>query len=112
MKENSNLLPFIKELPLDSDEYFKILSETETTTMRSGLVTLKKGENVGAHSTNNYEEMLVILSGIGELENNKFKKRLSIKKGDIAYIPPHTVHNVYNIGESILKYIYIVVKAK
>lgn len=110
MENDKNLQPFVKTLPLESNEYFKILSESETRTMRSGLVTLKPGENVGEHSTNSYEEMLVIINGKGEAEINKGVVKMSIEKGQIVYIPPNTIHNIFNNGESILQYIYIVAK--
>jgi mannose-6-phosphate isomerase-like protein (cupin superfamily) len=78
--------------------------------MRSGLVTLKAGENVGEHTTNDYEEILVIIEGKGVAEIVG-KDRMDIEKGNIVYIPPKTVHNVFNNGNSLLKYIYIVAKA-
>jgi len=101
---------FVKSLPIDTKDYFQILGETETQTMRSGLVTLKSGESVGEHTTSGYEEMLVILKGKGEAEINN-NERLNIKKGQIVYIPPNTIHNIFNKSDSILKYIYIVARA-
>ncbi|MCX6164691.1 MAG: cupin domain-containing protein, partial [Ignavibacteriae bacterium] len=92
MENSKKLNAFVKSLPIDSTEYFQILGESQTRTMRSGMVTLKSGDNVGEHTTNNYEEMLVILNGKGEVEINKNEK-LDIEKGQIVYIPPNTVHN-------------------
>jgi|WetSurMetagenome_2_1015567.scaffolds.fasta_scaffold138011_3 quercetin dioxygenase-like cupin family protein len=111
MENGKKLNAFVKELPVDSIEYFQILGETETQTMRSGLVTLKSGESVGEHTTSNYEEMLVVLSGKGEVEINKGESRLNIEKGQIAYIPPNTIHNVFNKNDCMLQYIYIVARA-
>lgn len=109
MNNNVELKAFVKSLPVDSTEYFRILGESQTRTMRSGLVTLKPGENVGEHSTKDYEEMLVILNGKGEAEVNN-KEKFNIEKGQIVYIPPNTVHNVFNNSDSNLQYIYIVAK--
>lgn len=111
MENIKKLKPFVKTLPLESLEYFRILGESETKTMSSGLVSLKPGENVGEHSTKSYEEMLVILNGKGEAVSNKSEK-LNIEKGQIVYIPPNTIHNVYNTGDSVLQYIYIVAKTE
>jgi quercetin dioxygenase-like cupin family protein len=101
------LKPFVKVLPIESTEYFRVLGESESKNLRSGLVTLKPGENVGEHSTKNYEEILVILNGKGETEINK-SERISFEKNMIVYIPPDTIHNVFNNGDSALQYIYIV----
>ncbi len=109
MNNNVELKAFVKSLPVNSTEYFKILGESQTRTMRSGMVTLKPGENVGEHSTKDYEEMLVILNGKGEAEVNN-KEKFNIEKGQIVYIPPNTVHNIFNTGDSFLQYIYIVAK--
>ena len=111
MENGKKLNAFVKSLPVDSTEYFQILGENQTRTMRSGLVTLKSGENVGEHSTKSYEEMLVILNGKGEAEIVG-SERIKIKKGQIVYIPPNTTHNVFNNGDSILQYIYIVARAE
>jgi len=111
MENGKKLNAFVKRLPVDVTEYFQILGEAETKTMRSGMVTLKNGENVGEHSTKSYEEMLVILNGRGEAEINR-KERLSIEKGQMVYIPPNTIHNVFNKSDSVLQYIYIVAKAE
>jgi len=38
--------------------------------------------------------------------------RKPVKKGEVAYNPPHTVHNVYNVNDELLKYIYVVAKVE
>lgn len=111
MENGKKLSAFVKSLPLDSTDYFQILGENQTRTMRSGLVTLKPGENVGEHSTKSYEEMLVILNGKGEAEIVG-NERIKIEKGQIVYIPPNTAHNVFNNSDIFLQYIYIVAKAE
>ncbi len=111
MENCKKLNAFVKILPLDSTEYFQILGENQTKTMRSGLVSLKPGENVGEHSTKGYEEMLIILNGKGVAEIIDME-RLNIEKGQIVYIPPNTKHNVFNNSNSVLQYIYVVAKAE
>jgi quercetin dioxygenase-like cupin family protein len=79
--------------------------------MRSGLVTLAPGKDVGTHSTEDYEEMIIILEGQGELEAEGAGRR-AIGAGQVAYNPPDTRHNVINTGDGPLRYIYVVSKAR
>jgi mannose-6-phosphate isomerase-like protein (cupin superfamily) len=105
-------LPKLITLNLDSTSYQEIFEGPPATVgMHSGLVTLKPGETVGHHNTNSYEEMIVILSGSGEVIFEKGGS-LPIKYGVIAYCPPNTEHDVKNTGTIPLKYIYIASKTK
>jgi mannose-6-phosphate isomerase-like protein (cupin superfamily) len=108
--KNSNfthLKPFVKELPSDKTDYIEILTSSVAVNMRSGYVSLKRGESVGEHSTGDNEEMLIILEGEGEIEVGGIERE-KIKQGQIAYNPPNTKHNVYNTNSPILRYIYVV----
>jgi mannose-6-phosphate isomerase-like protein (cupin superfamily) len=98
---------FTKELPTDGSEYFEILGKSNAERLRSGLVTLMPGRDVGWHSTETYEELLVILNGCGKLLS-KGHADMDIACGQIAYNPPQTEHNVINTGPEPLRYIYIV----
>ena len=89
-------------------EFQKLLAgEPQTCGMRSGKVFLAPGKECGLHSTKANEELLVFLSGTGELII-KEKDRYQIGKGKASYIPPHTDHNVQNTGSEPLVYIYCV----
>ena len=89
-------------------EFQRLLGgEPQTCGMRSGRVYLDPGKSCGQHSTKNHEELLVFLSGSGELkigENNSFE----VGQGKISYIPPQTDHDVQNTGPEPLIYIYCV----
>ena len=79
----------------------------QTCGMRSGRVYLAPGQACGQHSTANKEEVLVFLAGRGELligEKGSFR----VGQGKVSYIPPHTEHDVKNIGTEPLVYIYCV----
>jgi len=102
--------PFVKKLPYDSSEYFQILSENNAYLMRSGFVTLKPGEQVGVHDTEDYEEMIVFLEGSGRVETVGDDAR-AVSAKDVAYNPPHSQHNVINTGDEDLRYVYVVSKA-
>ena len=109
---NISLQPKLIILNLDSSTYQEILNGPPATVgMYSGLVTLKPGETVGDHNTDDYEEMLVILSGEGQMMFGN-KKTFNLKYGVVAYCPPHTEHDVKNTGSTLLKYIYVASKAK
>ncbi len=105
-----NKTPFSVILPTDEKKYTELLKPPRTVTMRSGFVRLDPGQDVGLHSTNQNEEMLVILEGQGEVELEGHT-RLQISGGQVAYVPPLTKHNVHNTGSVPLKYIFIVSRA-
>lgn len=103
------LKPFVLPLPEFSDKRFEILSSRNSAVMHSGLVTLGKDECIGEHTTGEHEELIVIIDGEGEIEAEGNGRKI-IKKGEVAYNPPHTKHNVCNLNNEVLKYIYIVAK--
>jgi mannose-6-phosphate isomerase-like protein (cupin superfamily) len=112
MKEESGTLtkktsPFVLALPEDNGKYHEILGLKQSVSMKSGLVCLQPGENVGSHNTGSREELLVIVDGSGEVELEGCSNK-KINEGCVAYIPPTTQHNVINTGEKPLRYIYIV----
>lgn len=80
--------------------------DSGTRGIKAGHVILKKGEEVGEHSTGDVEEVLVILEGNGELVIDK-DRSIKIKDKTVLYIPPEIVHNVKNTGKGMLEYIFI-----
>ena len=98
---------FVAELN-EKTEYQRLLAgRPQTRGMRSGRVYLKPGEECGQHDTEHREELLVFLTGRGELligEDNAFE----VGVGKVSYIPPHTMHNVKNTGTDPLTYVYCV----
>ena len=102
-----------KSIPLPSaDARYTILLAgfPETVSMRSGYVVLTPGETVGLHSSGEHEEVIVPLSGTGELHVPGMEA-FPIKPGCILYNPPHTQHDVINTGDQPLRYIFIVANA-
>ncbi len=79
----------------------------QTHGMRCGAVALKPGSECGEHSTKAHEETLVFLRGTGSVRLGGHEP-LEVGAGRIAYIPPHTAHNVVNTGTGPLCYIYVV----
>jgi len=83
----------------------------QTAGMRSGFVRLKPGETVGWHTTGKNEESLVVLRGRGEarIEGQPIR---AFAAPALVYIPPATRHNVVNIGNELLEYVYVVAPAQ
>ena len=102
--------PFVVTLPSDGSGSLSIMKPPRTSTLRSGLVRLDPGGDVGRHSTAENEEMIVVLEGRGALECEGCSN-LDIAGGQIAYVPPRTCHNVCNRGTAPLAYIYVVTRA-
>jgi mannose-6-phosphate isomerase-like protein (cupin superfamily) len=87
-----------------------LAGDPQTRGMRSGKVYLAPGKSCGQHSTKDREELLVFLSGSGELligENDCYK----VGHGNVAYIAPQTGHDVSNTGTEPLIYVYCVAPA-
>jgi len=84
-----------------------LAGEPQTYGMRSGRVYLAPGKSCGRHSTKDREELLVFLSGRGELLISK-NERYQVGQGKVTYIPPQTAHDVSNIGSEPLVYVYCV----
>jgi len=91
-----------------SSENQKLLDGAPRTRgMRSGRVYLAPGRACGEHSTKEREELLVFLSGRGEVLINQ-KDRFQVGQGKVCYIPPQTPHDVKNTGDEPLIYVYCV----
>ncbi len=85
----------------------KVLSRAkDTKNFSCGFVVLKKGEDVGEHTTEEKEEIIIVLQGEVEvyIEGKKYKK---LKSGNLVYIPQNVVHNVKNNTSKVAKYLYI-----
>jgi mannose-6-phosphate isomerase-like protein (cupin superfamily) len=96
----------------DSTSYQEIFDgEKDSVVFYSGVVTVLPNSSGHVHSTEIYEEMIVVLEGEGQVRVTK-QNNLDIKFGTIAFIPPNTEHQVFNTGKKNFKYIYIATKSK
>ena len=77
--------------------------------MRSGLVVLSPGSSVGVHSTEDFEELVIVLEGQGKMQMVEGDS-LAIRVGVAVYCPPQTEHDVVNTGTGPLRYVYVVAK--
>lgn len=99
----------LKKLNSDAKErYARLFSKKDgsAASFRSGRVILMPGENVGCHSTEASEEILIILEGIGKLLLG-VAEEVDIEKDSAVYIPPQTLHDVKNTGKEALRYVFI-----
>ncbi len=83
----------------------------QTSGLRSGLVNLKRGQEVGEHTTSAKEELVLVLSGKAEISFSGYPA-LTTQANSLVYIPAHTRHNVSNIGKGMLRYVYMVAPLK
>lgn len=83
----------------------------DTVIFDSGVVTLELDKSAELHSTEDYEELIVVLSGMGEVRITD-GKTLPLKYGSVAFIPQHTEHLVHNTGTDNLRYIYVAVEGR
>jgi mannose-6-phosphate isomerase-like protein (cupin superfamily) len=103
-----NRLPIRVTFPKKGEKYQRLLEgPPQTAGMHSGYVVLVPGTAVGEHSTGSNEEMLVPLSGKGELRIPGMEA-FPVTPGCVLYSPPQTLHNVVNTYSEPLVYIYIV----
>ena len=102
----------VVELDPAASEYKRVLGgPPETVTMRSGYVVLAPSKSVGKHSTESYEEAVVVLAGVGEMRSPDGSV-LELKPYVVVYCPPDTEHDVVNTGSEPLRYVYVVAKAR
>ena len=100
----------IIELNENPENQRLLAGEPQTCGMRSGRIYLAPGNSCGQHSTKDREELLVFLSGRGELligENDRYQ----VGHGKVAYVAPQTAHDVSNTGDEPLIYVYCVAPA-
>jgi mannose-6-phosphate isomerase-like protein (cupin superfamily) len=95
--------------PAGAAGHAALLTADNARHLRAGVVTLAPGEGCGAHSTEGYEELLLILAGEGEVRLEGFGA-LRAAAG-ACYIPPGTTHEVVNTGREPLRYVYVVAPA-
>lgn len=91
---------------LGSDDGHQPLFEgfKDSVGIESGRVLMSKGQKGERHSTEIYEEVLLILKGSGSIEVEG--KKFEIGEGDVVYIPPHHVHQLTSKGKN-LEYVYV-----
>ena len=97
----------------ENNEYQPLLKGSpQTRGMRAGRVFLQAGASIGEHSTEGHEELLTFLSGKGTAYIGNDRTPHEVGAGKVAYIPPHTTHNIKNTSTKPLIYVYCVAPVK
>lgn len=79
----------------------------ETAGIKAGYMILKPKESVGLHTTGAREEIIIFLEGKARVELMD-EPQVYLREKQVLYIPPHTKHNIKNIGNKNLCYVYVV----
>ena len=113
-REQSRPTPRAKLIPLDAagKDYLPILTgPPESVSMESGLVIVAPNRTVGKHSTNEHEELLIVLEGEGQMIFSD-GSTLPVKRNTALYCPPRTEHDVKNTGSVPLRYVYVAAEVR
>ena len=93
----------------DKPEYQRVIEGPPVTGgMKVGRVYLEAGKACGEHTTRENEEVLVFLSGQGELLIGEEREVFEVGLGKVAFIRPQTIHDVKTPGSEPLIYIFCV----
>ena len=84
-----------------------LVSPPDSHQLHSGYVILEPGKEVGEHTTEGGEELIVMVEGRAEIISDG--RAETVEAPCVVLVPAHTVHNVKNRSESLLKYVYTVV---
>jgi len=98
----------MKIVSLNSPKSRRLISDQEAQILKSGLVVLKSGQEVGEHITTQKEEIIIILQGTATVIAES--REQDVRSNHLIYIPENTKHNVKNNSQEILKYVYVVGK--
>ena len=87
-------------------QYNSIIKPPQSRMLKSGRVILQPGEDVGIHTTDNREEIIIVLKGTATIILEG--KESTITSGNHSYIPINIEHNIRNDSNEVLEYVYVV----
>lgn len=108
----ASVAPHARSISLDTkgQKYIPVLSDPgDSYLLKSGSILLKPRESVGKHSTEDHEELVIVLEGTGEMVLAD-GSRIPMHANSAAYCPPKTEHDVRNTGQAPLRYVYVVAR--
>ena len=86
-----------------------LVSASDSQQIRSGLVVLQRGKEVGKHETGGGEELIILLEGTAEMQSGRETKTVNAPAA--VLVPAHTAHNVRNQSKMPLRYVHVYVMA-
>lgn len=78
--------------------------------LRAGAVVLGVGEMIDWHSTRGRQELLIALAGRIQVElspSARRRRRVRLRAGECAMLPPQTAHRVVNQSSTKAHYLYV-----
>lgn len=84
-----------------------VMDRSEATSSEVFIVVLDPGEAPPLHQHDDTEQIFYVLSGHGRLEIGAEAQAFQVAPGDVVRIPPATLHRIYCVGESPLRYLAI-----
>jgi quercetin dioxygenase-like cupin family protein len=82
-----------------------LVTPEDAKRMRARVVVLEPGQEVGEHTTENREELIVVLEGTIVLIGPDGEHQLKV--GQAAFIPLNALHNVKNKTKKKARYMYV-----
>ena len=75
--------------------------------LKSRAVTLRPGQVMDWHSTQQREELILVLAGTLELQLRRPSACRRIRAGQSAFLPAQTLHRLVNHARLTARYVYI-----
>ena len=95
------MAPFVKRL----EKPGMLVSRYDSHQLHSGYVVLEPGKDVGEHTTEGREELIVMVEGKAEVTSNGHAE--TVEAPCVVLVHAHTVHDVRNTSKVLLKYVYV-----
>ena len=87
-------------------KFDSIIKPPRSQRIKVGRIRLEPNEQVGEHTTDGREEMIVMLKGKASLLRDG--KKIVLTDGQTQYISEGTKHNIINQYQEPAEYIYVV----
>jgi len=81
-----------------------LVSSSDSRQFHSGYVVLESGKEIGEHETEGGEELIVVLEGTAEVSYGG--RAESVCAPAVVLVPARTTHNVKNMSDGSLRYVY------
>lgn len=83
-----------------------LIKPPTTKVLKSGRVKLSSGEEVGEHVTDKREEIIIIMKGKATIVEEG--REFVVEEKNIHFIREGTTHNVKNLSDGDVEYVYVV----
>lgn len=97
-----SVAPLVKRL----EKPGTLVSRLDSHQLHSGYVVLEPGKEVGEHTTEDGEELIVMVEGEADVMSGGHTE--TVDAPCVVLVPAHTIHNVKNRSKTLLKYVYVV----